>query len=148
MDKLKKFISSNLIAILGYIVTALFIYYNIKAYNPHFFFLCFMGFAWGAITKFKICFQTIFIFFIIELIIKRFFINKDNNTLGKINLNNKIYDFLFRLGIFLIIAQFLMIINPIFILISDALFHSIFISNIVLVLPFVIVGFFVFRKQG
>lgn len=148
MEKLQKFITLNLIAILGYMMIALFIYYNLKYYNPHLFYLCFANFVIMSIIKFHICFQAIFAVFIIELITRRFCKEKYEKLINKIPFDNKVYDFLFRLGIFLIIAQFLMIINIVLSIGSSTIFNSDFIDLIVLVLPFFIVGFFIFRKQG
>lgn len=144
MEKLQKLVSINLFSLLGYIIIGFFIY-NLKDYDSLLGYLSVLGINIRIVLDLLIVFRILFAIFLIEIIFK-WFMKKKYNKIFELNINNKIYNFLFRLGIFFLIIPFLTFFNLCLTLGIDALFNIEILSDIMYYLPFVIVGIIIFKK--
>ena len=144
MEKLQKLVSINLFSLLGYIIIGFFIY-NFQNYIPRLYYVSIMSIGGVAIHSCLSLLRIFFAIFLIEIIFK-WFMKKKYNKIFELNINNKIYNFLFRLGIFFLIIPFLTIFNFVFSLGLGILFDSDILFDIMYYLPFVIVGIIIFKK--
>ncbi len=144
MEKLQKLVSINLFSLLGYIIIGFFIY-NLKDYDSLLGYLSVLGINIRIALDLLIVFRILFAIFLIEIIFK-WCMKKKYNKIFELNINNKIYNFLFRLGIFFLIIPFLTFFNLCLTLGIDALFNIEILSDIMYYLPFAIVGILIFKK--
>lgn len=144
MEKLQKLVSINLFSLLGYIIIGFFIY-NLKDYDSLLGYLSVLGINIRIALDLLIVFRILFAIFLIEIIFK-WSMKKKYNKIFELNINNKIYNFLFRLGIFFLIIPFLTFFNLCLTLGIDALFNIEILSDIMYYLPFAIVGIIIFKK--
>ena len=142
---MKKYISLNILSILGYIVIFLWIIHFITlGHHSN------NWFSHPIYTLLILCKQTFIILGLLIVFLIEYLLKKNQHTFFLIKSENKIYNFLFKLGYIFLVIPFLILASSLVFLPLIKFFNLKIIATIIIIatiLEMIFITYFLFKKQ-